>query len=285
MDTLHFERYEFKYFVPEERTEAIRRFIRPYVELDPHASRAADRRYTIHNIYLDSPNLELYNACVNGAVDRYKLRIRWYDDEAIGPFFFEVKRKIRQVIVKDRARVSRDDFWAMLRGEPLSIPEGRALDNLTAFRDRVSLVGAVPTLLSRYTREPYESAFGEYARLTLDRAMCYQLPRGYDLPEDPRGWTYVDAAWATGGVRCAIVLELKFTRDFPRWIAEAVKPEIVVISCLADYTDKKPKSPGELAGQVFGAVGAKVFVTAWHGRIEVVSDGAACTVKTERERK
>lgn len=222
MDTLHFERYEYKYLIPEERAEAVRRFIRPYVELDKHAAVTPNRRYTIHNIYLDTPDLDLYNACVNGAPDRYKLRIRWYDDQAKGPFFFEVKRKVRQVIVKDRARVSLQDFHALIRGEPLSIPEGPSFDNLTGFRARASLVGAAPTVLSRYTREPYESVFGDYARLTLDRAMCFQPARGYELPEDPRAWTYVDAAWATGGVRCATVVELKFTRDFPRWMSDLV---------------------------------------------------------------
>jgi competence protein ComEC len=67
--------------------------------------------------------------------------------------------------------------------------------------------------------------------------------------------------------------------------AEAVKPETVVVSCLAEYTDKKPVSPGKQATALFEAVGAKVYVTAWHGTVEIVSDGAACTVKSQRERK
>jgi hypothetical protein len=222
MDTLHFERYEYKYFVPEDRTEEIRRFIRPYVQLDRHAAQAADRRYAIHNLYLDTPTLDLYQACLNGAVDRFKLRIRWYDAEAEGPFFTEVKRRIRQVIVKDRARITRDEFRAVLRGDPLRLPDGPARDNLTAFLDRKTLHGTIPTVYSRYTREPYESRFGDYARLTFDREMCFQPAAGDGLPADPRAWTYVDAAWATGGVRCAAVLELKFTRDIPRWMSDTV---------------------------------------------------------------
>jgi hypothetical protein len=222
MDTLHFERYEYKYVIPDDRTDAIRRFIRPYVTLDEHAAKSPDRRYTIHNLYLDTPNLDLYQACINGAVDRCKLRIRWYDDLAQGPFFFEVKRKIRQVIVKDRAKVFLGDCQALLQGKPMSAREGPSADNLTAFRAQVSLVGAVPTIFSRYTREAYESVFGEYARLTLDRAMCYQPARSCELREDPRGWIYADAAWATEGIRSATVLELKFTRDFPRWMSDLV---------------------------------------------------------------
>jgi len=67
--------------------------------------------------------------------------------------------------------------------------------------------------------------------------------------------------------------------------AEAVKPETVVVSCLAEYADKKPRSPGQLATEVFGAVGSKVYVTAWNGTVEIVSDGATCAVKAEREKK
>jgi len=220
MDTLHFERYEYKYFFPEERTEAIRRFIRPYVAIDPHAAQAPDRRYTIRNIYLDTPRLDLYTACVNDEVDRFKLRIRWYGEEPKGPFFFEVKRKVRNVIIKDRAKISPADVRALLRGEPLSLPDGPTRDHLMAFLDRVVRHGMVPCIFSRYTREPYESVFGDYARLTFDRAMCYQPAQG--RAEDPRRWTYTDASWATGGMRQAGVLELKFTREFPRWMSDLV---------------------------------------------------------------
>ncbi len=222
MDTLHFERYEYKYLVPEAWTEAIRRFIRPYVELDGRAAHAPDRRYEVHNLYLDSPDLDLYKVADNDAVDRFKLRIRWYDEQAKGPYFYEVKRKVRQVILKDRARISREEFRAILRGEPLSLPDGRSRDNLASFLGRAGYTGAVPTVLLRYTREPYESVFGDYARLTLDRAMCVQSARGYDLREDPRAWTYIDAAGATGGIRSAMLIELKFTREFPRWMSDLV---------------------------------------------------------------
>ena len=64
------------------------------------------------------------------------------------------------------------------------------------------------------------------------------------------------------------------------------QPQIVVASCLADYPSNantpNPRSPGERATQVFGALGAKVFVTAWHGNVEVVSDGETVKVVTQR---
>lgn len=72
--------------------------------------------------------------------------------------------------------------------------------------------------------------------------------------------------------------------EFPK----LTQPEIVIASCLADYPGNagtpNPRSPGQRATDVFGALGAKVFVTAWHGNVRVVSDGEAVTTMAERER-
>jgi hypothetical protein len=221
-DTLHFERYEYKYLVPEDRTEAVRHFIRPYAELDEHSAASPNLQYTIHNLYLDTPNLDFFMASMTDQLDRYKLRIRWYGDAPTGPCFFEVKRKIRQVILKDRAKLSPADYKALVRGEPLAIPEGPSLKNLAAFRNRMEQSGAVPALFVRYTREAYESVFGEYARLTFDRAMCWQRATGWSRKADPRAWSWVDGPENTRGIRCAALIELKFTRDFPRWMSDLV---------------------------------------------------------------
>jgi competence protein ComEC len=67
--------------------------------------------------------------------------------------------------------------------------------------------------------------------------------------------------------------------------AKTVQPEIVIVSCLDSYTDKKIASPGKHATELFGSVGAKVLVTAWHGTVEVVSDGTTVSVKPERQGK
>lgn len=64
--------------------------------------------------------------------------------------------------------------------------------------------------------------------------------------------------------------------------AEITKPEIVVVSCKAEYPGKDIVSPGKEAKDFFGALGARVLVTAWDGTIDITSDGNSCSVETKR---
>ncbi len=222
MDTLHFERYELKYFVPESLTDDIRRFVRPYVERDKNAIGKPGGRYAIHNLYLDTPRLDFYRSCQHDAIERMKLRVRWYDAEAEGPFFLEIKRKVRSVIVKDRVRVSRDELDALLAGGDRASQYYVARPELRDFVSSMSSTGAQPTIFVSYTREPYESIFGNYARITFDRAICFQDARGTSVRADPRVWCFIDASWATRGVQSATIIELKTTSAIPRWMSDLV---------------------------------------------------------------
>ncbi len=72
--------------------------------------------------------------------------------------------------------------------------------------------------------------------------------------------------------------------DFPKM----VMPQYVVASCLPDYpanaNTPNTRSPGDKAIEVYGALGAQVFVTAFHGNITAVSDGETVTVTKQHER-
>ena len=64
--------------------------------------------------------------------------------------------------------------------------------------------------------------------------------------------------------------------------AAMIKPEVVFCACLAHYDKSEVPSPGDLATKVFGPVGAKVYTMAWHGTVQITSDGRTLKVKTER---
>jgi len=72
--------------------------------------------------------------------------------------------------------------------------------------------------------------------------------------------------------------------EFPKM----THPRFVVASCQADYpanaNTPNPRSPGDVAIKAFGAVGATVYVTAFNGNVQAVSDGEEVKMTSQHER-
>ena len=79
---MQLQRWELKYIVPEETALGVREFVRPYLLLDEYGVGRPNLSYPIHNLYLDSDDLKIYWGTINGDKNRYKLRIRFYEDNA-----------------------------------------------------------------------------------------------------------------------------------------------------------------------------------------------------------
>lgn len=224
-ETLSFERFEYKYHVPDHLSDEIRHYIRPYLVRDPHCAKSPDGMYVINNVYWDTPQLAFYWAHANKAIDRFKLRIRTYGTgEGGSTAFLEVKRKIRQVIVKTRVGVPRDRCEGILRGDIPAALTGMEGAYLQDFIGRMIQYGARPVLHIRYKREAYENVFDEDARVTFDRELAYKPADGLELRGDQaRGWTYLDGPEAMPAVRTPNLIELKFTSFVPGWMEELVR--------------------------------------------------------------
>jgi len=97
---MQLQRWELKYLIPEELALTVREFVRSYLELDEYGAKRADLSYTIHNLYLDSDALAIYWGTINGDKNRYKLRLRFYEDNQHAPLFIEIKRRLNDAILR-----------------------------------------------------------------------------------------------------------------------------------------------------------------------------------------
>jgi len=113
-DRMQLQRWELKYVIPEDVALAVREFVRSYLELDEYGAKRPDLSYTIHNLYLDSDDLAIYWGTINGDKNRYKLRLRFYEDNPHAPVFFEIKRRMNEAIMKQRGGVKRPAVEAFL---------------------------------------------------------------------------------------------------------------------------------------------------------------------------
>ena len=90
---LQSSRYELKYMVDERTAKEVRDFVLNYLQPDQHTDPLEGFGYSVHSLYLDSQDLKLCRATVNGEKNRFKLRVRFYEDTADSPVFFEIKRR------------------------------------------------------------------------------------------------------------------------------------------------------------------------------------------------
>jgi hypothetical protein len=213
------ERREIKYLIREDEALAIRSYLSSYLEPDENALGKPDNSYSVHTLYLDSNQLATYRAANDGDRNRFKLRIRYYDEDPQSPVFFEIKRRINEGIVKQRARVKREAVHSLLAGES-PMPEhlykwsDRQWADLLDFWHLVERLQAAPRAHNAYLREAYVNADAT-VRVTIDRAVRIGTEFGGEL-----GTEVVDAVEVFAG---AVILELKFTERMPTWLIEMVR--------------------------------------------------------------
>ena len=217
---LQSSRFEYKYWVDERQARAISDFLRAYLEPDDYLikfGRETGCGYPVCSLYLDTTGLMLYGQTMQGQKNRFKLRIRFYDNNPLNPAFLENKRRETDVIKKKRAAVTREGAKRILAGEPPS-PDflyggkvsAKSLDAMYDFcslRDRISAGGCTYVY---YHREAYVSPNSSQARVTFDR----HLKGGIYLPG-------TDLTIPTDSVEPpveGVILELKFTDRFPNWM-------------------------------------------------------------------
>jgi VTC domain len=213
-------RREIKYLVSEHVALGVRAFVSCYLEPDEFARGKVDNAYPVHSLYLDSNRLHTYWATTSGDRNRFKLRIRYYDDDPASPVFCEIKRRINDGIVKQRARVRRDAIGPLLTGEAprrehLHSWKPQYWADLLDFWELVERFQAAPRLHNAYMREAYVNAGKASVRVTIDRGVIVEPEFGAEL--------LTTLGRPTQVFTDDVILELKFTDRMPTWMVEMVR--------------------------------------------------------------
>ncbi len=219
-------RHEAKYIIPPSMMEPIRRYIAPFCRPDPHGH-GSPQCYRITTLQLDGPGLPLHHAKKNESANRFKLRVRTYD-QPDSPVFLEVKRKLGQVVVKSRSRITRNDWSeSLIRNIPVAIPFVSEKEYV-AFLEFIRLareIQAAPVVRIRYVRESFFAVDAEYARVSFDRDLEYQPAYDWKLLGEEGRWLCMDDALAQNKMNTwsGIVLELKSLANAPRWMSDLTR--------------------------------------------------------------
>ena len=159
-DRMQRQRFEQKYLLAEEQALNVREFVASHLELDENGVGKPNFSYPVHSLYLDSPDLYTFWTTINGDRNRYKLRLRFYNDHPDSPVFFEIKSRMNNCILKQRGGVHKDAVARLLSGqlpEPADLlrGDGKSLVAIQNFVKSVTQIGAVPQAHVCYQREAY----------------------------------------------------------------------------------------------------------------------------------
>ncbi len=224
-------RFELKYLINEAMAERVRDFVRCYLSMDEFSVGKPNYSYPVHSLYLDSDNLEIYWRTINGDKNRFKLRLRYYSDHPDSPVFFEIKRRMKDIILKQRGGVKLSAVPLLLSGhfpEPEHLvgkgPKG--LIAVQKFCQLMTELHAKPKSHIFYQREAYVSDDDE-VRVTMDRDVYSdaQLEPRIQIKMDKPVHSFVGF----------VILELKFTNRFPNWFRELVRMANVMQCGAAKY--------------------------------------------------
>src|SRR6266550_4374438 len=233
-DKMQQQRFELKYIIKEEMALAVRDFVSGHLEIDEYGATLPNFSYPVHSLYLDSDNLHLYQTTINGDKNRFKLRLRYYDNRSEAPIFFEIKRRMNNIIAKQRGGVRRDAVDWLVAGhlpEPAHLVsrDPRQQVALQNFCKLASDIGAKPKAHIAYLREAWISPRDNSVRVTLDRAVrCEPEPLAHLN-------TRMDNPVVVFGKE--VVLELKFTNRFPDWFKHLVRVFGLMQCGAAKYVD------------------------------------------------
>ena len=211
-----FCRYELKYRISESKAQVIEQFIKPYIHLDRYSKLQPNGAYPIVSLYLDSQDMKLCRESMIGKKNRFKLRIRSYDDDTTTPYFFEIKRRLNNIIIKSRVRLTHSDTNTLLAGRSLPPQEYKADEQtLRQFQLYMHCIQAKPKILIRYLRKAYEDDSDNRVRVTFDRLLCHNTCSEPIVTFNSTGWQHHRQR--------SVILELKFTSRYPAWLSRMTK--------------------------------------------------------------
>jgi SPX domain protein involved in polyphosphate accumulation len=234
-DTMLSCRYELKYRIREAKARAIAQYVQSYIAIDRYSLKSPNLKYPVSSLYFDSNNLHLAKETLNRKTNRFKLRVRCYDDNPETPCFVEIKRRLNSVVMKDRSRLSKDVLKKVVRD--MHVPGDlykKDQKTLRQFQFYLRTLCARPVVLVRYMRQAFEGDSRNRVRITFDRQLNFKTVDKPILEVNGGNWYNVPMDF--------VVLEIKFTNHYPLWLSDMVKVFDLKQTAMSKYVSSVKQS-------------------------------------------
>ena len=169
-DNVIFSRFEFKYIIKKNVSEAIQNEVKNFTKIDSYASNKS--KYLVRSLYFDNNLFTNFHEKVDGIKKRYKFRIRTYTnhDDFNTPLFLEMKGRNNLRTYKVRTKINKNDLNLFYKQKNLLDLKHKYLNNklieqyiFDSYKKKI-----IPKVLIDYNRLPLINKNGLYFRLTFD---------------------------------------------------------------------------------------------------------------------
>lgn len=211
-----FDRYEFKFILPNKIRERIEKEIGVFMRYDGHVTGGGASSYFVRSLYFDTKNKENFYDKIDGVKNRKKFRLRTYSPKlGTSPVYLELKtRKINRVS-KKRVRIDETDNIPFSRDLDVDYINQRysGSDLIDSFCFAALRDGIRPKVIVDYIRAPYVSDYDMNFRVTLDS----------ELRCAPSKTLFDGAPAITGMLSGYSIMEVKFNRRIPAWFHKLIQ--------------------------------------------------------------
>lgn len=227
-------RFEYKYVVPINLLESIRKEISNFTIPDTFVLKEMNNEYVVRSIYFDTPHLSAYFEKIEGVRNRRKLRIRSYNNqEETNNVFLEIKSKIDQRGTKHRAVFNFRDLPELFKTKEIEkyilSSSDKEIAIATAQRFLFNLIRSSmkPVVLVTYNREAFQGRFDNSLRITFDKKMRY-------LP-----FPYLKQLYEEETLRDVFskyfIIEIKFNDGYAQWLQSIINKYNLTRQSISKY--------------------------------------------------
>lgn len=212
-----FKRKEMKYQLTLEQKENFLSAIQSQIQPDPFP------RYTICNVYMDTPDSRLIRRSIEKPAYKEKIRLRSYgmagEDKVI---FVELKKKFDGIVYKRRIKMRHEEAIAYIGGEASRC--GQIESEIDYFIEHYQGIG--PAMHISYDREAYHGVEDSSLRITFDNNIRWR-DNDVSLGSEIYGDRILNQE--------LYILEIKCAGSMPLWLARALSENKIYKNSFSKY--------------------------------------------------
>lgn len=213
-----FKRYEKKYMLTTEQYQRLLLLLNDKVEKDEYG------KYTIHNIYFDTPDYQLIRTSLEKPLYKEKFRLRSYglptQEDTV---YLEIKKKYDGIVYKRRKSMTLKAAEAYLYHGIRPHSDNQILHELDWFLQRYPLE---PKVYLSYDRNAYKGIEDSELRITFDSNINCRTNH-LTLTS-----SYIDQSLVQPN---QILMEIKFAGAMPLWLSIVLAQLDIYSSSFSKY--------------------------------------------------